>query len=347
MAKWREVIIITALIKILLLILGIIVNYNKNLNPLYYWVQWDGPHYIDLANNWYQTSGEQSLWIVFYPLYPILIKIFNLLINDFSSTIILVSIIFSFTASIFLYELVLLDFSKKVAILSVWFLNIFPTAYYLQASYTESVYLTFSLACIFFLRRSYLLNSIIAGILATMTRINGILLLPLLFLESKKPKDFLALLFMPIGFLFYLFINYITFNEFFYFTKPLSFNWYKRFDFPWNGIGNSIHSLPPLNHQLAYAYYTEFACLILILIASVYTFFGIRKSYGIYLFLSFILFTSTSFVISTPRYALVLFPIYIMLAKLKNNLLVLLVSIISILLLLYFSSLYVQGQWTF
>lgn len=345
--RWKEVIFITFSIRLLLLILSEIINYNKGLNPLYYWIQWDGPHYIDLAKNWYQTNGEQALWIVFYPLYPILINIFNLFINDFSSSIIIVSIIFSFTASIYLYELVLLDLNKKIAILSVWFLNIFPTSYFLQSSYTESVYLTTSLACIYYFRKGLIFKSTIAGILTTMTRINGILLLPLLFMESKKNKYFITLLFLPFGFLFYLWINYITFGDFFYFTKPLEFNWYKSFDLPWNGILYLIHSLPPPNHHLAYAYYTEFAFIILILAVGLYTFFKIRRSYGIYMFLNFLLFTSTSYVISTPRYALILFPIYITLGKIKNPYLLATISIISSLLLLYFSSLYIRGQWTF
>ncbi len=348
MTRWKEIILITLSIRILLLILGVVANTGKNLNPLYYWVQWDGPHYIDLAKNWYQNSGgEQPLWIVFYPLYPILIRILNTLVNDYLTSTILISIFFSFTAAILLYELVLLDFNKRTAFLSVWFLNIFPTAYYLQASYTESLFLTISLATIFFFRKGSLINSTVTGILSSMTRVNGILLAPLLLFEIKKPRKIVPILLLPLGFIFYLYINYVTFSEPFYFTKPLLSNWYKKLEFPWVGISNLIHSLPPLTNPSAYPFYAEVVTLILILIVGIYTIWKIRFSYGIYVLLNLLLITSTSFVISTPRYAIILFPIYIALSKIKSVLLIAAVSIISLSLMLYFASIYVQGQWTF
>lgn len=346
--RWAEVIAITALIRILLLILGTIVNYNKNLNPLYYWIQWDGPHYIDLAKNWYQPSGEQSLWIVFYPLYPILIKVFNLLINDFASTTIIVSIIFSFTAAISLYELVLLDFNKRVAFLSVWFLNIFPTAYFLQASYGESIFLTLSLLTIYFFRKNHFLSSGIVSAFSTITRINGLLLLPILLFEMKNfSKSIVTFVLLPVGFLTYLTINYMIYGNPIYFLEPLQTNWYKRTQLPWIGIKNLLNSVPNFSNPDYYIYISEIVAILFITIFSLIVFLSVRKSYGIYMFLNLLLITSTSFILSTPRYALILFPIYIALGKIKNMYFTVAASIISILLLLFFSTIYVRGQWAY
>lgn len=345
--RWKEVLLITCSVRISLLILGIFLNPGKNLNPLYYWIQWDGPHYIDLAKNWYQSSGEQSLWIVFYPLYPILIKVFNFFINDFSSSAIIVSLFFSFTAAIFLYELVLLDSSRRTAILSVWFLNIFPASYFLQGSYGESIFLTTCLSTVYFFRRNSL-NSAFTGILATMARVNGILLMPLLLIELKSiKKTMLTLLVTPLGSIFYLLINFLTFGNPLYFVKPLQENWYKKTELPWVGIKNLIYSIPPYNNVLFYAYISELISLSLIFFLSIYVFLKIRKSYGVYMFLSFILFSSTSFIMSTPRYMLAVFPIFIALGYIKNRLFIAILSLAFIILLIYFTSLYIKGQWAF
>lgn len=344
--RWKEIIIVTATIRVLLFTFPIILN-PQIANLSYSWVQWDGPHYIDIAKNWYQTAGEPALFIVFYPFYPILIWLFHFSANNFQIAAILVPLIFSFAASIALFELVSLDYNKKTALLAVWFLNIFPTSYFLQASYSESIYLTVSLVSIYFFRTNSMFKSSVVGILATMTRVNGIFLLPLLFLETKRPRQILPLFFIPLGFLFYLLINYFTFGEFFYFTKPLASNWYKRLDFPWNGITNLIHSLPPLHNQLAYAYYAELIAIITILLIGIYTLIKIRVSYSIYVFLNLLLFTSTNFIMSTPRYALILFPIFITLGLIKNKFLLTLISIIFLSLLFYLTYLYTQGRWAF
>lgn len=346
LSRWKEVILITATVHLGLFILPLFVR--KDLTNIFYpWVQWDGPHYIDIAKNWYQSQGEQALWIVFYPLYPILIKIFNFLIGDFLVSAVIVSIFFSFTASILLFELTLLDFDRKVAFLSVWFLNIFPTSYFLQASYVESVFLTVSISTIYFIRKNKSIAGIF-GLLSSMTRINGILLLPVIFMESKlKIKNLIALLLTPVGFIFYLVINYLTFGSFLYFTKPLESNWYKRADLSWNGLRDLISSIPSYDDVLFYTYISELIALVVLFSLSIYVFLRVRKSYGVYMFLNFLLLTSTSFIMSTPRYLLAVFPIFIALGSIKNRILLWIISIIFIILLIYFSKLYTGGQWAF
>lgn len=340
--QWKEVIIITALIRVILLILSTLTTVPGT-GILDVWNQWDGPHYIDIAQNGYQVEGPSSLFIVFYPLYPILIKIVSFFIGDFVSSMILISISFSFTASILLYELARLDYDKKTALLSVWFLNIFPTAFFLQASYTESLFLTMSLSTIYFYRKQKFLYSGIFGLLSSLTRINGILLLPLLLFESKiSKKNILALLLTPVGFLIYLYVNYFYFNNPFYFNIPLYSHWHKRFDFPWSSIDNLLTQVsyyPPY-------YLPEMLALVVAFLATIYTFLKIRKSYGIYLFLNLILFTSTSFILSTPRYILILFPIYFILARM-NKFLIILTSSFFIIFLLFYTSLYINGGWAF
>jgi Gpi18-like mannosyltransferase len=311
------------------------------------WIRWDGPHYLDIARDGYQTTGEPSLYIVFYPLYPLLVKLLSLFISDFSLAGITLSTILGLISSILLYELARLDSNHKTALLSVWFLNIFPTSYFLQTSYTESLFLTTSLLTFLLFRKQVFLLSGFAGALSSFSRVNGLLLAPSLLLETNTIRQFIDLCLIPLGFISYLGINYYYFNDPFYFTKPLLTNWYKKFEYPWTSVKNLYDSTPPPNDYYYITHLAELTALIFLVSIIIWSFFKIRRSYVLYLFLNLMLFTSTSFIISTPRYLLVLFPIYIVLATLKSKILIGLYSFISLSCLFYFFDLYIRGQWAF
>ena len=172
------------------------------------------------------------------------IKFVTFFTNNFNLSAVLISWIFSILSSVLLFELALIDFNKRIGILSVWFLNIFPTSFFLQAGYTESLFLTLSLASIYLYRKKVFLLSGITGLFSSMTRINGMALIPFYFFEtiqnkisfSKTTIFFLVSFLTASGFMVYLLINFSIFGDLFYFTKPLSEHWYKRFTLPWNGI---------------------------------------------------------------------------------------------------------------
>lgn len=344
--RWKEVILITLVIRGLLIVYSTI--YVPSENIFFPWVRWDSPHYIDIAKNWYQTAGEQSLFIVFYPLYPLLIKLAAILTQDLTAAALLVSLTFTLTAAILLYELTLLDFNHRVALTAVWFLNIFPTSYFLQASYTESLFLTTSLATVYFFRVNQLILAGISGALASLTRFNGLLLIPTLIMEIKSGwKALVSVFFTIVGFLIYLLINYVYFNDFFYFIQPLSQNWFKKLDWPWVGITNIIGNLTPVTHPDFYIFFSELVAVTFLIIMTLLVSLKIRLSYGIYLLTNLLLFTSTNFILSTPRYMLILFPIYIALGLIKNEIILLLISLFSMGLLFLFTYFYIQGRWAF
>lgn len=355
MSRYIEIITITLLIKVLLLLLVVLTNQNHNFSLIDSWVRWDGPHYIDIAKNGYQTQGDPANFIVFYPLYPLLIKSLGIIVGNFNLASLIISWIFSCLAALFLFELVLLDFNKRLALLSVWFLNIFPTAYFLQASYTESLFLATSLASSYFFRKSNLLGSGIFGGLSALTRFNGLLLLPLFFSEELFKKSnwqkFIDVILVSLttltGFIIYLIINFLTFGDFFYFTKPLAEHWYKTFQWPLISIQNLINFINSMQGNSYFIFLGELIALISTSILTIYVFLKVRKSYGIYMLMSLLLFTSTSFILSTPRYILVLFPIYIALAKLSNKIFFALSSGIFISILIYLTLQYTKGAWAY
>lgn len=349
--RWKEVLIITLVSRIVLFTYPLFFIPLNGDNFWNLWNRWDANHYLDIAKSGYQTNGTEALFIVFYPLYPLVVKIVSLIFNDFVLSGILVSLVFCFAAAILLYELTLLDFKRSVAVKAVWFLNIYPTTYFLNSPYTESLFLTVSLATLYFFRQEKFFKTGIFGALSTATRINGLLLLPILLMESlnlkNKLKSFITFLITPLGFIFYLGINWFYFSNPFHFLTPLQENWFKKSQWPWVSIGNTINLIPDISHPEFYIHFSEFIFIIFTLIIGIITFLFIRKSYGIYILINFLLITSTEFILSTPRYSLILFPIYITLATIRNKFLLLTVSVISLGSLFIFNHFYVTGKWAF
>jgi hypothetical protein len=84
------------------------------------------------------------------------------------------------------------------------------------------------------------------------------------------------------------------------------------------------------------------------LVATIASWFWLRPSYAIWMTGNWLLFTSTSFILSTPRYTLTLFPIFIMLAKVgKHRLVTAILSAWSLAFYMFFAALYSLGRWAY
>ena len=94
------------------------------------WNVWDTPHYLNIAGEGYSSStiNERHLLIAFFPLYPLLIKIFSFVFQNYHLSSLLVSNIAYGVATYYLYKLVSIDFESNDALKSVMCLSVFPTA---------------------------------------------------------------------------------------------------------------------------------------------------------------------------------------------------------------------------
>ena len=79
-----------------------------------------------------------------------------------------------------LYKLTLLEFkNKQSAFLAILFFNLFPTSYFTNSIYSESLFLLLTITCFYYLRKE---NFILVAILASgaiLTRNVGLVLIPL------------------------------------------------------------------------------------------------------------------------------------------------------------------------
>ena len=366
---WQVVAFVVA-VKVFVIIFGVVsysVLTNKPVGGYYGWLErwnyWDGPHYIDIARDGYVTtdihSHDQRLWIVFFPLYPWLIRLLSIIFRDFLVSAHVLSLIGCLATGLLMQRLVELDFDKKIARSAVVFFFIFPTAYFFHAVYTESVFMPLMLGCFLAARKERWAVAGGLGALASMTRVNGLLLIPAMAVEAymqyrrdgrRLRWEWLWILFAGMGFLVYLAINYHVWGDPFYFQKVLEKYWFKKLTWPWVGIGKTLewiwNASPAQSHLVGIQ---EFGFIMLGLACTIWCWLRLRPSYSVWMTLNWLLITSTSFIMSTPRYVLSLFPIYILLARLsaERPLWGTIITVWSLIFFALFAGQFAQGQWAF
>ncbi len=148
---------------------------------------WDAQHYLYLSEQGYKKD-QASNW--FYPLYPALIAILSTITRDSFLSGLIVSNLLSLVALSFFYSLAKLIFNKDVALFSVIALISFPSAFFLNMIYSESVFMFLSLGFFYFLyRRNYLASSLFIFFLPITRSVGLFAAVPyFIFLTSQKLK---------------------------------------------------------------------------------------------------------------------------------------------------------------
>lgn len=292
------------------------------------WNQWDSPRYLQIARDGYVGDGEDAKNIVFYPLYPALVALVDLVVENQVRSALVVSTLASIALAIAFHELVRREHSEEAATRAVLFLFCFPTGFFLHVYYTESVYLLCAVG--FWLayraRESTASRSTLfgVGVLAGLARVNGLSLSLAAGVEELwKRRSFRTLLALggpAVGFALYLCANELVQGSFFAHQQWLQGYWHKSFSMPWVGIRNMLAEYPTPSPALAFTHVTTEPWSWFIAFGLLVA--GLRSQplgYSVYSTVNLMLFVSTTFVMSTPRYVLVLFPQYIVLALWTEN----------------------------
>lgn len=318
---------------------------DKSLNLINLRVHWDSFWYLKIVEKGYEYIPGNLASIAFFPLYPSLIWIFSIaqtinpaLIGWFISTITLA------VGLIFFYKLVNQFHSHIDPLEPIKLLLIFPTAFFLNSLYTESLFLSLSIIFFYYLfKKQYFLAAIFLS-LASLCRINGLfLLIPFLFeyFSNFGLKKFINvnLLSIPIallGIISFMFYQYLKFNQ------PLAFfkaqmEWGRRFTF------NQEHFnfVTPSSYA---NFATDLSFFILCIISGILLL-RIRASYGIYVLATTLLAVLTGTLMSISRFSLILFPIFILLASFKNREFQFGWKLISILFLAAYTTFFVNNYW--
>jgi len=320
------------------------------------WNRWDAINYQKLAEFGYNATAEMRPRMVFYPLYPWIVRMFAFVTHDYLISAFIVSTIASLAAAILLHRLVALEYSKDMAQRAVWFLFIFPTSYFLHIGYTESLFLMLALGSVLCARKQRWLLAGIFGALACLTRVNGLVLIPALAVEAghqywttrRWQWQWLAIGLIALGFCGYLLLNKHVTGDFFAFSSIMRSNFGKSLAWPWTGIDSTIGSLnrEPADTQMIGM--QELLFIVLGLACTIVSWVKLRPLYSVWMTVNLLLFTSVTFVLSVPRYTLTMFPIFILFAILAaRRFWMAAITFWSLLYLALFTSAFVWGRWAF
>jgi hypothetical protein len=224
---------------------------------LHLWRQWDTYHYLIIADGGYHLRPESP---AFYPLYPLLIHVFDLgLPGDSLVAALVVSNLACAGALVVLFRLVDSFGDRALAHRSIFYLIAFPTGFFLCAGYNESLFLLLAFGSLLAMRRgSWWWAGGLAG-LASATRMYG-LLLGFAFaaeylrqhgyrfggwrLTAVRPKvrwdtGALAVLLVPAGLIAYSLWCWFDLGD------PLAFShaqaeWDRLFALPWVGSAHAV-----------------------------------------------------------------------------------------------------------
>ena len=316
------------------------------------WSHWDGEHYVALAMGGYLHPPD-NVSPAFFPLYPLLMRSFaELFGGPISLQAIsvwgpLLSLLFLPFACYFIYQIALDGFDERVAKGTVLILAFFPTTFFLNAAYTESLFLALSAGSLWAMRvrRNLLLACVLASLAAATRNVGVFLVVPLMYEWIKDIESFrwrgIYLFLAPGGLLAYMGYLWVRFGD------PLLFysaqeSWGRQATGPLDTAGRAwgsalegagrlldpglwAHPAPGnLANHLAGAgnlfNLAFFVFAVVVLLAGSRDLPLSLTVYGLLLVAPATLFgTPASPLMGTPRYVLVAFPMFIVLGLLFKN----------------------------
>lgn len=294
------------------------------------WQRFDSNWYLKIAERGYASDDGST---VYFPVYPLLIRLVGTVIggNDLIaalaiSNFALIGVLY------FLYQFSVEFVGDGAARRAPVYFVLFPTAFFLFAAYTESVFLLFAMGSLYAGRRNQWLLAGILGAFAALTRLQGALvLLPLAYLWLRaffpahnpagpgdiemgrarsigNPITCLALLLIPASTL--LFLAYSNLTLLASYENQL----HGRFVLPWENLFSAFALV--VGGSASYIEFINILVTMLFGVMCIAVWRKLPREFGIYALAMFLapLFrmTTSQPLVSMSRYALAIFPIFIL-----------------------------------
>ena len=320
------------------------------------WDQWDAQHYLYLASHGYTKSGDARNLIAFFPLYPALISAVGSIGLPIRLAALLISNVAGVVAAILLYEIGRLDGGPEAGFRAAAFFTVFPTAYFLLVGYTEALFCALAFGAVLAVRRQQWLPAGMLGGLAAATRLTGLALFPLLVIElvvARRARQTLWQAIVPpvlvvAGFVAYLATNLLVLGSPFAFVAVQREHWAHSLAAPWVGFAEAIRSI---RWRVPWEKLTvgvgEAIGGIAAYATAALSWLRLRPSDAVYATVVTALVTFLPFWLSIPRYLLSLYPLFLLMGRLRSRWLYLVVVGASFLALVIFALAFGRGYWAF
>ena len=302
--------------------LGIATSYSS-VPFLDLWGQWDTSWYLSIAQDGYKSFPLQGPFpnYAFFPLYPYVSRWVGWFVGGPFVGGLVVSNVAFLVACVFLYRLVSLDDDTGTARRAVKYLVAAPAAFLFSAMLTESLYLALAVMCFYYARTKRWWVVGVLGFFLALSRAPGALVVvPLLwmYLEQRGRSlrrmrpDVLWLAGFPAGLLVFMGINEALTGDGLAFTRIQETAWGHRLQDPvsavWRNLSgdnaiwrfNGWYLIVVLALTLVFARRFGAAYLLFVLVSVLPP-----MSYGVWY--------------SMVRYTLVIFPLYVVAARITAS----------------------------
>ncbi len=301
------------------------------------WERWDTGWYLKIAGFGYDASDGT---ITYAPLFPTLTRWLAFLTGNYLVSALLISNLAALAVFILLYEVARAEgLTGAQPAFAVLFLGFFPSAFFLFAAYTDALFLAFVLGTWLAARRGKWLLAGLLGGLAALTRLQGALLTPVLILlwlqetagfnlfqpatwrrslAALRTPSWLATLLPALACAGWM----LSLRAAGLGSVPatLAEHWGIRTVAPWTGVWLFLERL--FTHQLYFIDFVDLAVLAGVLVLLVLALRRLDPALCVYAWLSLALFfmrgSPPHLLDSFNRYLLSLFPVFLVLAKVRS-----------------------------
>jgi hypothetical protein len=339
------------------------------------WFGWDTISYLGIAILGYRQDAS----IAFMPLYPLLIRFTAPMFGgNYLLAALVLSTLFCIIALILMYELFAALFPQSIARDAVVMFLTFPTAFYLLAGYTESLFMVFVLGFWILARKKQWFGAALLAGLATLTRLQGVVLSAVLLwmmltsqieqpaatltgqlrkvleifassreklVRSVHPLAWLAVLIPPLFAAAYQL--WLKLSGYGTIAEALLTYWKLETVPPWTGFILFLQRLPTARYH--YMDWIDLMLFIVVLIASLIGLRLLDPAFSLYIWLTIAVLltrgTPPHLLASYSRYFLALFPLFLLPARLPNQYQRLLILVLSFSLQIFLVSIFLWGSW--
>jgi len=300
-----------------------------SLEPL--WSHWDTRHYVGIAQDGYTAVGDERLRLVFFPLYPMLMRAASGLTGGslFAGGL-LVSLVSTALCGALLYDLCCLHGGKRTARLALSYFLLSPLSVFLGCAYTEALFICLTLAAVWLMRRNHPWLAALCGMLSAMTRMPGVIVAGLYIIalagrigrKQASCKDVLTCVLQVLivfsGLFVYWGINWAVTGDAFTYMVYQKENWFQEPGSFWGSTANTMHYFLTTYGDGDWLYTWGFQMLCLLLI------YGLMARYehllpfdlAAYGFVYIAVVLSPTWLLSAPRYLYAFCALPLLMAKL-------------------------------
>ena len=198
--------------------------------PLNYWAHWDGVWYWQIAYGGYEVGRPYLTG--FFPLFPLLVHLATTLGGDLALWGVAISLAATLFALYFLYRIAEKLWDVTAAQATTLAFAFFPTAFFLNAIYTEALFVAFAAGSYWaaYVRRDLLLAGVLGALAAATRNVGVLLLIPLGYEWLRNRREFgwrglVEIALVPVGLLGYMVFLQGRFGNPLMFTEAQSLYW--------------------------------------------------------------------------------------------------------------------------